>query len=229
MTMPAWKRALDLVAALAGLALLWPLLLGLALLLLLCQGRPVLYLSERMRGPDDPFRLWKFRTMRPDPGDRGVSGGDKLHRVTAPGRVLRRWRLDELPQLWNLLRGDITLVGPRPPLRRYVEARPALYARVLACRPGLTGLATIRFHVREAALLAPCRSAAETERVYLARCVPAKARLDLFYAARRSLVLDLWILSRTFVPRRSRWRPAWPGRPSRRPRRFHLRRGGVGG
>ncbi|MBR9763238.1 MAG: sugar transferase, partial [Rhodobacteraceae bacterium] len=188
--MSAGKRSVDLLMALAGGVLLWPLLLVVALAVWLCDGRPVLFGSERMRTPEHPFILWKFRTMTPDAHDHGVSGGDKAGRITRLGRRLRRSRLDELPQLWNLLRGDISVVGPRPPLRRYVEAYPQLYARILRCRPGLTGLATVLFHRREAALLAPCRSPEETERIYRTRCLPVKARLDLRYAARRGLGLD---------------------------------------
>ncbi|MGI3164107.1 polysaccharide biosynthesis protein [Pseudooceanicola sp. 200-1SW] len=202
--LPPGRRALDLAVTLTLLACLWPLLLLLAALVWLCDGAPVLYPAERMLCPDRPFILWKFRTMAPDPRDRGVTGGDKARRITPLGRHLRRWRLDELPQLWNLLRGEITLIGPRPPLRAHVAARPALFAQVLRSRPGLTGLATLRFHAREAALLAPCRDAVETERIYLARCLPAKARLDLWYARRRSLGLDLWILARTIWPARRR-------------------------
>lgn len=199
------KRAFDLALTLAGLALLWPVLLGVAALVLLCDGRPVFHAAPRMRAPGQPFRLWKFRTMRPDPGDRGVTGGDKAGRITPLGRHLRRWRLDELPQLWNLLRGDISLVGPRPPLPAHVAADPRLFAAVLQCRPGLTGLATVIFRRREERLLARCRSGAETEWIYLSRCLPAKARLDLFYGRHRSLRLDLWVIGRTFWPRR-RWR-----------------------
>ncbi|WP_040607592.1 sugar transferase [Oceanicola sp. S124] len=204
--MSTGKRAFDLLLALAGVALLWPLLLLVALAVRLCDGPPILYRAERMRAPDQPFTLWKFRTMRPDPTDRGVSGGDKARRITRLGGHLRRLRLDELPQLWNLLNGDISVVGPRPPLRRYVEAHPRLYAAVLRSRPGLTGMATVHFRHREETLLAPCRSAEETERTYSTRCIPAKARLDLLYARRRTLWLDLHLILMTFLPDRRRRR-----------------------
>lgn len=195
------KRTFDLGLALVLLMFLWPLVLIVALAVLLCDGRPVLYISERMQTPDRGFNLLKFRTMHPVAADSGVSGGDKATRITSCGRILRRWRLDELPQLWNILRGDISFVGPRPPLRQYVEAHPALYARVLRSRPGLTGLATVEFHRREAALLAACRTARDCDRVYARRCIPAKARLDLIYQQNRSLRLDLLLLLRTLSPR----------------------------
>ncbi len=193
------KRLFDLVL---GLLLLLPLglLMGVvALLLALTQGRPVLYGAERMRTPDRPFTLWKFRTMRPSGRDSGVSGGDKAARITPAGGILRRARLDELPQLFNILKGDMSFVGPRPPLRQYVDACPETYAAVLKSRPGVTGLATLVFHRREEALLAQCATAEETNRVYMRQCIPRKARLDLIYQRRRSLCLDLWILAATLA------------------------------
>ncbi|MBE3639003.1 sugar transferase [Mangrovicoccus algicola] len=192
------KRAFDLLVALLLLPLLLPVIAAVAAAVLILDGRPVFYLSERMRSPSRGFTLVKFRTMTVDPARGGVTGGDKADQITRSGRWLRAVRLDELPQIWNVLRGDISLVGPRPPLRRYVEAAPALYAEVLACRPGLTGLATLRFHGHEARILARCRSAPETERVYLRRCVPRKARLDLIYRRNRSICLDIMILVQTF-------------------------------
>lgn len=204
------KRLFDIVLVLilaiplAGLAL--PIALWLAL-----RGGPMFHVSERMAAPDRGFRLWKFRTMavagRDDPG---VSGGDKAGRITPEGRFLRRTRLDEIPQLWNILRGDMSFVGPRPPLRAYVERFPKLYAAVLRNRPGLTGLATLVFHHHEERLLAPCRSAAETDAVYARRCIPRKARLDLIYQRHASLRTDAVILFLT-IHRVMRGRKTGPG------------------
>lgn len=194
------KRIFDLVAAAVLGVLLAPLILGVALAIWLREGRPVFYLSERMKTPERGFSLIKFRTMRPVPGDRGVSGGDKSDRITPLGRMLRRTRLDELPQLWNVLRGDLSFVGPRPPLREYVERFPALYAQVLRARPGITGLATIYFHAHEERLLARSRSPAETDAIYARACVPRKARLDLIYQANRGFCLDLWLMLLTIAP-----------------------------
>ncbi len=191
------KRLFDLVFALVLSVLLAPLLLALALAVLLADGRPVFYAAERMRAPGQGFRLWKFRTMRPAAQDQGVSGGDKAGRITPLGAVLRRYRLDELPQLWNILRGDLSFVGPRPPLRQYVERCPALYAQVLRSRPGVTGLATLIFHRREESLLGKARTAEETDRLYVTRCIPTKARLDLIYQSHQNLCFDLWILGET--------------------------------
>jgi lipopolysaccharide/colanic/teichoic acid biosynthesis glycosyltransferase len=191
------KRLFDIALALLLLVPLGAVMVAVALALALTQGRPILYGAERMRGPDRAFTLWKFRTMRPAPLDSGVSGGDKAKRITRLGRFLRRTRLDELPQLANILKGDMSFVGPRPPLRQYVRACPETYAAVLKSRPGVTGLATLVFHRHEERLLAQCATPDETNRVYIRRCIPRKARLDLIYQRRQSVRLDLWILGRT--------------------------------
>lgn len=191
------KRALDIVLALALAAILaLPFALLLAVLWAV-EGRPLFYVAERMRAPGRPFRLWKLRTMRPAPADHGVSGADKASRISAMGRFLRRSRLDEIPQLWNVLKGDMSFVGPRPPLREYVERFPDLYARVLQSRPGITGLATLHFHRHEEWLLAQCHTPDQTDRIYARRCVPRKARLDLIYQRRRTLCLDLALMVET--------------------------------
>lgn len=195
MTLP--KRLFDLTCALLLCVLLGPVCAGIALWLRAAQGRGVFYGAARIGQGGRPFTLWKFRTMVPAQGDRGVSGADKACRITAPGRVLRQTRLDELPQVWNILRGEMSFVGPRPPLRDYVERFPALYARVLQTRPGVTGLATLVFHRHEARLLAGCVKPEETDAVYARRCVPRKARLDLIYADHASLCFDLALMGQT--------------------------------
>lgn len=193
------KRIFDIVGALGLIVLLAPVYLTLAILIALRDGRPVLYVAERMKTPTKGFGLWKFRTMTPDDKDAGVSGGNKSHRITRTGAFMRKYRLDEVPQLWNILRGDISFVGPRPPLRRYVEAYPEIYSEVLRSRPGVTGLATLAFHKREEALLRVCETAEETEAVYVRRCIPVKARLDLIYARRRSLCFDMRLMLATVI------------------------------
>lgn len=191
------KRIFDLFFASLLVVILGPVLLGLLLWLLWKEGRPVFYVAERMKGVDEPFRLWKLRTMTVAGEDAGVSGGDKAARITPTGAWLRSKRLDEFPQLWNILKGDLSFVGPRPPLREYVERHPELYAQVLKSRPGVTGLATIVYHEHEAALLEGCASAAETDAVYVRRCIPAKARLDLIYQRNQSTCYDFDLVFQT--------------------------------
>ncbi len=202
------KRLMDLTLALLLAALFALPFSAVVIALLLRDGRPVFYVAERMRAPGRPFRLWKLRTMTVAQADSGVSGGDKSARVTRTGRFLRRTRLDEVPQLWNILRGDMSFVGPRPPLRKYVERFPGLYARVLQSRPGITGLATLVYHAHEERLLAPCRTTEETDEVYSRRCVPAKARLDLIYQKNRSVCYDLVLLGTTIGRMLARMKPA---------------------
>lgn len=191
------KRALDLALAVFLMIVLAPAALAIAAAILIRDGRPLFYVSDRMHSPERSFRLWKFRTMSVDKRDAGVSGGDKAHRLTRNGRFLRRTRLDELPQLWNVLKGDISFVGPRPPLPVYVRRFPDLYARVLQSRPGITGLATLYYHRHEERLLADCRTGAETDAVYARRCVPRKAALDLIYQQRRDIGLDIRLIVMT--------------------------------
>lgn len=191
------KRIFDLFFVSLLIAVLGPILLLLLVWLLLKEGRPLFYVAERMKTPDQPFRLWKLRTMTVVEGDSGVSGGDKATRITATGAWLRSKRLDEFPQLWNILKGDLSFVGPRPPLRQYVEAHPEIYAEVLKSRPGVTGLASITYHKHEAALLARCSSTEDTHAVYSRLCVPTKARLDLIYQRHQSMCYDFDIVFQT--------------------------------
>lgn len=195
------KRLLDLVCAISLSVLLTPVIVIVALLILVLDGWPVFYISERMKNPTDGFNLIKLRTMKSTDEDSGVSGGDKSDRITRMGRVLRRSRLDEVPQLWNVLRGDISFVGPRPPLRQYVEQFPEIYGRVLKSRPGITGLASIYFNAHEEHLLARTSSRDETDAIYSRACIPRKARLDLIYQAQRNVCVDLALMFKTVFKR----------------------------
>lgn len=195
------KRAFDILLALIlGLTLL-PVIGIIALAIAIRDGRPVFYIAERMKSPTEGFGLIKFRTMKPVAADSGVSGGEKSDRITRTGHILRKTRLDELPQLWNVLKGDISFVGPRPPLRQYVEAFPDLYAQVLRSRPGITGLASVRFHVHEEWLLSRSTSTEETDAIYRRACVPRKARLDLIYQRHQNLCFDAQIMLQTVFRR----------------------------
>lgn len=198
--MPWWKRPFDLFTATIVTIVAVPLVVVIVLLVLLLEGRPIFYGGERMKSPTESFRQWKFRTMKADPNDTGVSGGDKANRITRLGAVLRKTRLDELPQIWNLWVGDMSCVGPRPPLRQYVERFPDVYAKVLKNRPGVSGFASVRFSRHEMAMLARTRSAEETDAVYARSCVPRKARLDLIYQRQQSFCFDLLIIKWTLMP-----------------------------
>ena len=191
------KRLFDIGLGLLLLPILGTLILVVLVTLIFTEGRPYFYCAERMKTPTQPFRLWKFRTMTVVEGDAGVSGGNKSTRVTRIGRILRKTRGDELPQLWNIFKGDLSFVGPRPPLREYVERFPEVYREVLKSRPGVTGIASLYYHPKEERLLAQCATPAETDRVYCELCIPAKARLDLIYQHKQSVCFDFMIVMKT--------------------------------
>ena len=195
------KRLFDIIVALTIVILVLPLIALVSLIILLRDGRPVFYVSERMKSLEQGFALLKFRTMRSDKKDMGATGAHKNNRITKTGLVLRRSRIDEIPQLWNILVGDMSFVGPRPPLRRYIEKFPELYSKVLHNRPSVTGLASVYFHKHEEWLLRNAMSAEETEEIYCRICIPRKARLDLIYQERQSLCMDIMLMLKTVVIR----------------------------
>lgn len=187
------KRGFDIVGALAGLLLLSPLLIALALWVRLDSPGPALYRQPRVGRHGRVFRIHKFRTMHQDAGGPPLTVG-RDPRITRAGHLLRRTRLDELPQLLDVLRGAMSLVGPRPEVPRYVElCPPALRARVLAVRPGVTDPAALAF-IDEAERLA---RAADPEQEYVLHILPQKMAAAADYAERATLWSDLGVLART--------------------------------
>lgn len=198
---PRWqalaRRTFDVAVALLVLVLLSPLLLGLALAIRLGSPGPALFRQRRIGYGQREFTLFKFRSMRSDADPRGhreyvtalingqqANGGRKdLYklavddRITPVGRWIRKWSLDELPQLLNVITGDMALVGPRPAIAYEVEEYPSWYLKRFAVKPGLTGLWQV---------------SGRNERTY-----EEMVRLDIEYAERRSLLLDFSILART--------------------------------
>lgn len=219
--MPRGKRAFDVAFSLIMLMPLGLVMVVVAVVLLVAQGRPVLFVQWRMCSPTRAFPLIKFRTMIAAETEFGVTGADQHWRITPLGHFLRRSRLDELPQLFNILRGHMSFVGPRPPMPELVQAAPEVFAQVLRSRPGVTGLATLIYHRHEYRILRRCRTAQETRATYLRRCLPTKARIDLIYQQYRTPWLDLWIIACTLHtvvlhPRRRfrrgyRWRASGAG------------------
>lgn len=189
------KRLFDLVCAGVALLLLSPLLLGIALWIRLDSSGPVFFRQERVGRGGTLFRIHKFRTMREDApalGPQLTVGADP--RITRAGAFLRRSKLDELPQLIDVLVGTMSLVGPRPEVPRYVAMYPAaLRAKVLSVRPGITDPASIAYR-DESTLLA---AAADPERVYIEQVMPAKLRFAAAYVDRMSLWNDLRLIGAT--------------------------------
>lgn len=191
----AAKRVLDVGAAALGLLLLAPLFAVLAVWIKADSRGPVFFRQERVGRAGATFRIHKFRTMRIDQGSSAPSltvGADP--RITAAGAFLRAHKLDELPQLIDVLLGDMSLVGPRPELPVYVATYPAeLRAKILSVRPGITDPASLQFR-DESALLA---RAADPEREYREVVLPAKLRLAADYVERASFGGDLRLIGRT--------------------------------
>lgn len=187
------KRFFDLVTAGLALLLLAPLLLAVAVIVKLDSPGPVFFRQERVGRHGVPFRIHKFRTMRHEaPGLPLTVGADA--RITRSGRWLRRTRIDELPQLIDVLAGSMSLVGPRPEVPRYVALYPpALRERALAVRPGITDPASLEF-IDEAEQLA---RAADPEREYVEVILPRKVQRAAEYAERATLATDLAVLLRT--------------------------------
>lgn len=190
------KRAFDLVAASAGLLVLSPLLLAVAAAVALSSRGPVLFRQERVGKGGRTFRMLKFRTMHVGAERAGgplTVGADP--RVTPLGAFLRRFKLDELPQLVNVVAGDMSLVGPRPEVPRYVARYDERQRRVLAVRPGITDPASVAYR-NENELLS---GASDPEATYLRDILPAKLEMNLAYLERRSMSADVRVILRTLA------------------------------
>jgi lipopolysaccharide/colanic/teichoic acid biosynthesis glycosyltransferase len=190
------KRLFDLTVSAAGLIVLSPGLLVLAALIKLDDGGPVFYRGVRIGRRGRPFRVVKFRTMRIDAetvGGPSTAADDA--RITRVGRWLRQSKLDEIPELVNVLLGDMSLVGPRPEVEGYVRLMNEEERAVLSVRPGLTDWATL-WNSDEGAVLT---GAADPEKIYLELIRPEKIRLQLEYVKNRSFWTDLVILVQTVV------------------------------
>lgn len=183
------QRLFDFICSAVGLVVLSPLLAAVAMTILLSDGGPVLFRQWRVGRNAKPFRIFKFRTMRRD--SRGIAvTAARDPRVTRIGATLRRYKLDELPQLFNVLVGDMGLVGPRPEVAEYVELDAPMWRTVLRTRPGITDLATLIFRDEEKILGAsPDPSAFYREKV-----LPVKLALNLGYICSRSFSQDLKLI-----------------------------------
>ncbi len=188
------KRAFDFLAAVAMLILLGLPILAVAALLRLRQGPDVLFRQQRVGRFGRPFAILKFRTMRPqEPGDAAITAGDGDLRVTAVGAVLRRFRIDEWPQLWNVIKGEMSLVGPRPEVPEFVELSSPEWQRILQVRPGITGPDALTFK-DEGILL---EAADDPKTCYRQDILPQKMAIQSQYAQERSFLGDLKVLFRT--------------------------------
>ncbi len=188
------KRLFDISASFFGLLLLSPLFLIVALCVGLTSRGGVFYVQTRVGRYGRDFRLYKFRSMRTGSDAKGLlTVGGKDGRITPVGYFIRKYKIDELPQLFNVLKGDMSLVGPRPEVRKYVALYNSEQMRVLSARPGITDPASIKYR-NENDLLA---QAGDPERFYVEKIMPDKLKINLEYMDNRSFFKDLSVIFRT--------------------------------
>jgi lipopolysaccharide/colanic/teichoic acid biosynthesis glycosyltransferase len=188
------KRIFDIVVSFSALVILSPILIVLAIAVAIGSPGGALFRQVRVGKGGKNFQLLKFRSMRPGSELKGqITVGDRDPRITNAGHFLRRTKLDELPQLINILKGDMSFVGPRPEVPKYVAMYSAQQRRVLEVRPGLTSLASIEY-INENEILG---RSSDPENTYVKEVMPAKLALDLKYVQERSYFLDMKIICRT--------------------------------
>jgi lipopolysaccharide/colanic/teichoic acid biosynthesis glycosyltransferase len=188
------KRVVDVVFSLGGLTFAWPVLALIGMAIWLTSGSPVLFTQSRVGLNGRPFRLSKFRTMkRLEGAEAGLFEPGNQARVTSIGRFLRAYKLDELPQLWNVLKGEMSVVGPRPEIRKWVDAYPGRWSKVLAIRPGITDPASLVYRDEEILLAA----SPDPERAYREVILPHK--LDIYgkYVDNNTVLGDLGVVVKT--------------------------------
>jgi lipopolysaccharide/colanic/teichoic acid biosynthesis glycosyltransferase len=186
------KRFFDIVVSGLALLLLWPLIVIFAILIRMDSHGPIFFGQIRIGKDFRPFRLWKLRTMT-----HGSSGAEVTiqgdPRITRIGKFLRNSKLDELPQLWNVFRGDMSFVGPRPEVERFVEQFRPAYEEILQLRPGMTDPASIKYR-HEAELLG---TVPDPQRYYIDVILPDKIRINREYVHSQGLGTDIVIIFRT--------------------------------
>jgi lipopolysaccharide/colanic/teichoic acid biosynthesis glycosyltransferase len=191
------KRLFDIILSIIGLIILAPFFIIIALLIVLDSRGGVFYRQVRVGKNGKDFYLFKFRSMRTDADKKGllITVGGRDSRITRMGYFIRKYKVDELPQLLNVLFGDMSLVGPRPEVRRYVDMYNEEQKKVLTVKPGITDYASIEYS-NENELLG---KAADPEKVYIEEIMPAKLRLNLRYIAEQGLATDLKIIFKTIA------------------------------
>lgn len=190
------KRVFDILVSLTGLIVLSPLLVLVAALVKVTSPGPVFFRQERIGYRFRPFQILKFRTMVADAEQRGgqlTAGRDP--RITPLGRLLRKTKIDELPQLINVLKGEMSFVGPRPEVPKYVEMFREDYEELLRVRPGITDIASLKYR-NESEILG---AADDPEQTYLSEVLPDKIALAKQYVSRSSLWLDLQLIVKTVL------------------------------
>jgi len=190
------KRSFDILFAVVGLTVTLPLLTIAAIFVKIGDGGSIFFQQTRVGRFGREFRMFKFRTMHEGAEERGLgitAGGDS--RITAMGRLLRKTKIDELPQLWNVLLGQMSFVGPRPEIPRYVMLYSTEQLAVLNLLPGITDEASIAFRNEESVL----SDADDIERRYIEYCIPTKIAINLEYAKHATVFKDMQVILRTIA------------------------------
>ncbi len=189
-------RLFDLLCSLLGIILLSPVLILISLLVAINDGFPVLFKQERVGLKGQIFRLMKFRSMKKDSSKKGLlTVGEKDNRITKVGFFLRKYKLDELPQLFNVLKDDMALVGPRPEVQKYVDLYSTEQRKVLDVKPGITDLASIEY-INENEVLA---RSSDPEKTYIEEIMPHKIEINLRYLENRNLITNIGVILKTFL------------------------------
>jgi len=190
------KRIFDLTFSLLGLIICSPIFIMVPIFIKLDSKGPVFFRQERVGKNFKSFKIYKFRTMRYDPEEKGpmvTVGGDR--RVTEVGKFLRQYKVDELPQLFNVLKGEMSFVGPRPEVKEYVQLYKKDYKKLLRIRPGITDPASIKYSDEERVL----SSSENWEEEYKKRILPEKIDLSLQYVEQHNIMTDLKIILKTLL------------------------------
>ncbi len=188
------KRLFDIVFSFTMLLVLSPILIAIVIAVIVDSRGGAFFGQTRVGKNEKPFKLWKFRTMRPDSENKGqLTIGARDSRITSVGFVLRKYKIDELPQLWNVLVGEMSMVGPRPEVPRYVAMYNSEQKLVLTVKPGITDYASL-LYFEESELLA---KSSNPEQTYISEVMPAKLRLNLDYIRSNSFGGDLRIIAQT--------------------------------
>lgn len=190
------KRLFDILFSLVGLVFLSPFFILIGLLIIIDSKSGIFYLQKRVGLYNKDFTLLKFRTMRANAENNGLlTVGDRDSRITRLGYYLRKYKIDELPQLINVLIGDMSLVGPRPEVRKYVDMYTIEQLQVLSIKPGITDQASIMY-INESKLLG---CAEDPEQFYIKEIMPAKLKLNLQYVKEKGLLTDVMIIFKTLM------------------------------
>lgn len=190
------KRLFDIVFSFLGIIFFLPVGFILVFSILLCNKGGVFYFQSRVGRYGKPFKLFKFRSMRIGSDEKGlITIGSDDQRITKLGRFLRKYKLDEIPQLINILKGDMSFVGPRPEVRKYVDLYSEEQKKVLTVLPGLTDYASLRFF-DENRILAEYD---DPEKVYIGKILPDKLKLSLKYVEEKNFLLDIKLILKTIL------------------------------